>query len=86
MESDDESFYITQDSCRKHLDVDESGFDPNVLEWVNNDEAQDEKKDKSNGTEGADRKKCDEATKIVKIEINNCSDCVFNRSCMINQT
>ena len=30
-------------------------------------------------TEGADRKKCGEASaNIVKIEINNCSDCVFN--------
>ena len=44
MESVGESFYITQD-----LDVDESDFDPNFLEWVNNKfyEAQDEKQDKS---------------------------------------
>ena len=38
-------------------------------------------------TEGADRKRCSEASaKIVKIEINNCSDCVFNHinlSCLI---
>ena len=32
-------------------------------------------------TEGADRKKCGEGSaKIVKIEINNCSGCVFNWS------
>ena len=45
------------------------------------------RKTKAMESEGADRKKCDEASaKIVKIEINNCSDCVFNWSCMINQT
>ena len=47
MESDDESFYITQDSFRKDVDVDESDFDPDFLEWVNDgfNEAQDQKKD-----------------------------------------
>ena len=46
MESDDESFYITQDSFKKDVDVDESDFDPDFLEWVNDDfnEAQDQKK------------------------------------------
>ena len=32
MESDDESFYITQDSFRKDVDVDESDFDLDFLE------------------------------------------------------
>ena len=35
MESDDKSFYVTQDSFRKDVDVDESDFDPDFLEWVN---------------------------------------------------
>ena len=55
MESDDESFYITQDSFRKDADVDESDFDPDFFEWVNNDfnEAQDQKK----GSKGIPKQK-----------------------------
>ena len=66
MESDDESFYITQDSFRKDVDVDESDFDPNFLEWVNDDfyEAQDEKKDKSNGIQA---KTCSSTRKITPV-------------------
>ena len=67
MESDDESFYITQDSFRKDVaDVDKSDFDPNFLEWVNDDfyEAQDEKKDKSNGIQA---KACPSTRKITPV-------------------
>ena len=64
MESDDESFYMTQDSFRK--DVDKSDFDPNFSEWVNDDfyEAQDEKKDKSNGIQA---KACSSTRKITPV-------------------
>ena len=64
MESDDESFYITQDSFRKDVDVDESD-DPNFLEWVNDDfyEAQDQKKDNN----GIQAKACSSTRKITPV-------------------
>ena len=63
MESDDESFYVTQDSFRKDVDVDESDFDPHFLEWVNDDfnEAQDQKKD-NNGIQA-----CSSTRKITPV-------------------
>ena len=65
MESDDESFYITQDSFRKDVDVDESDFDPDFLEWVNDDfnEAQDQKKDNN----GIQEKACSSTRKITPV-------------------
>ena len=63
MESDDESFYITQDSFRKDVDADENDFDPIFLEWVNDDfnEAQDQKKDNN----GIQAKACSSTRKIT---------------------
>ena len=56
------SHFILQDSFRKDVDVDESDFDPNFLEWVNDDfnEAQDQKKDNN----GIRAKACSSTRKI----------------------
>lgn len=59
MDSDDESFYITQDVFRQNVDVDESDIDPHFLDWVDNalQKPHEEEKDKSSANASSNTRK-----------------------------